>query len=89
MEGEDRYKHKSVTNWILILESRGKHFDLEVTPTTYYYAQTGDILYFELSDENLDHDWGWTAAEIGGLLGLITSLGIILMSFIIRGSKTR
>lgn len=83
MTGEDRYKHKTETNWILVLENQGRDFDLEVTPATYYHAKEGETLYFSLSDENIKHSEKWTLIEVLGFLGLFVSGGVFVSAIIL------
>jgi hypothetical protein len=42
--------YKVAAKWLLILEDQGVTFDLDVTPTTWYFAKQGEVLWFSLAE---------------------------------------
>lgn len=72
--------YKVSAQWILILESDSRRFDITVSPTTYWEARVGDVLYFSLTERQMgNHSKPWI--EILTFVSFIA--GIVFVIFLI------
>ena len=84
LSADQRHKHhvEHITNLTLIVKEGEKVFSIVVNPATYYKAQPGKILYFTLSNRDVDGT-GWGVSN-GKMTVFVLGFGCIVFSFFLR-----